>query len=115
MIFGLEELVDGTLLNLLSEHGIVALTIETGQHDEPEAIDRAEAAIWIALVSAGLLPERLVPEATEARKLLARDSQHLPRALEMRELPVPDVDEDSASVACFYSISCQISLPVPRR
>ena len=84
MIFGLEELVDGTLLNLLSEHGIVALTIETGQHDEPESIDRAEAAIWIALVSAGLLPERLVPEATEARKLLARDSQHVPRALEMR-------------------------------
>ena len=53
MIFGLEELVDGTLLNLLSEHGIVALTIETGQHDEPESVDRAEAAIWIALVSAG--------------------------------------------------------------
>jgi succinylglutamate desuccinylase len=93
MIFGLEELVDGTLLNLLSEHGIVALTIETGQHDEPEAIDRAEAAIWIAIVSAGLLPERLVPgllperlvpEVTEARKLLARDSQYVPRALEMR-------------------------------
>ena len=84
MIFGLEELVDGTLLNLLSTHGIVALTIETGQHEEPEAIDRAEAAVWIALVSAGLLPERLVPEATEARKRLARDSAHVPRALEMR-------------------------------
>ena len=47
-------------------------------------MDRAEAAIWIAIVSAGLLPERLVPEATEARKLLARDSMSVPRALEMR-------------------------------
>lgn len=84
MIFGLEELVDGTLLNLLSENGVVALTVETGQHDEPEAIDRAEAAIWIAIVSAGLLPERRVPEATTARKLLRRDVGHLPRALEMR-------------------------------
>lgn len=84
MIFGLEELVDGTLLNLLSENGVVALTVETGQHEEPAAIDRAEAAIWIAIVSAGLLPERLVPEATEARKLLRRDAGHLPRALEMR-------------------------------
>lgn len=84
MIFGLEELVDGTLLNLLSENGVVALTVETGQHEEPAAIDRAEAAIWIAIVSAGLLPERLVPEATEARKLLGRDAGHLPRALEMR-------------------------------
>ena len=85
MIFGLEELVDGTLLNLLSEHGIVALTVETGQHDEPAAVDRAEAAIWVALVSAGLLPERLVPEISEARELLERTVRHLPRALEMRQ------------------------------
>ena len=84
MIFGLEELVDGTLLNLLSIHGIVALTIETGQHEEPEAIDRAEAAVRIALVGACVLPKRLVREATEARKRLARDSTHVPRALEMR-------------------------------
>lgn len=85
MVFGLEELVDGTLLNLLSDHGLIALTVETGQHDEMEAIDRAEAAIWIAMVSAGLLPERLVPEATTGRKLLRRDSNYLPRALEMRQ------------------------------
>ncbi len=85
MIFGLEELVDGTLLNLLSEHGIVALTVETGQHDEPEAIDRAEAAIWIALVGAGILAERRVPEIGDAREILQRSVAHLPRALEMRE------------------------------
>lgn len=85
MIFGLEELVDGTLLNLLSEHGIVAVTVETGQHDEPEAVDRAEAALWIALVTSGVLPERRAPEVTEARKLLQRAVRHLPRALEMRQ------------------------------
>ncbi|MDX1647738.1 MAG: succinylglutamate desuccinylase/aspartoacylase family protein [Longimicrobiales bacterium] len=96
MIFGLEELVDGTLLNLLSEHGIVALTVETGQHDEPASVDRAEAAIWIALVSAGLLPERLVPELTEARKLLKRATGHLPRALEMRQKR--DVEEGDGFV-----------------
>jgi succinylglutamate desuccinylase len=84
MVFGLEELVDGTLLNLLSENGVVALTVETGQHDEPEAVDRAEAAIWIAIVSSGVLPERLVPEASAARALLHKDAGHLPRALEMR-------------------------------
>jgi predicted deacylase len=84
MIFGLEEQVDGTLVNLLSEHGIVALTVETGQHAEPAAVDRAEAAVWIAIVAAGLLPERLVPEAARGRELLRSDSAHLPRALEMR-------------------------------
>ncbi|NNF12409.1 MAG: hypothetical protein HKN72_04270 [Gemmatimonadetes bacterium] len=85
MIFGLEELVDGTLLNLLSEHGIVAVTLESGQHDEPAAVDRAEAALWIAVVSAGLLPEHAVPEVVQARKRLEIDVEHLPRALEMRQ------------------------------
>lgn len=84
MIFGLEEQVDGTLLNLLSEHGLIAITVETGQHDERAAVDRAEAAIWIAVVAAGLLPDRLAPEATDGRKLLQRITGHLPRALEMR-------------------------------
>ena len=84
MIFGLEEQVDGTLLNLLSDHGLIAITVETGQHYEPASIDRAAAAIWIAVVTSGILPERLVPEVTAARKLLRRDSGHLPRALEMR-------------------------------
>lgn len=84
MIFGLEEQVEGTLLDLLSSNGIVSITIETGQHEEEEAVDRAEAAIWLGVVAAGLLPERLVPEVTAGRKLLRRDTHHLPRALEMR-------------------------------
>lgn len=86
MILGLEETVDGTLLDMLSERGFIAITVETGQHDEAAAVDRAEAAVWIAIVAAGLLPERLVPEATGARKRLQRDTGHVPRALEMRYL-----------------------------
>lgn len=84
MILGLEELVDGTLLNILSEHGVVALTVETGQHDEPESIDRAEAALWIGLVEAGLLTEEQAPEVVTARALLQRDSAHVPHVMEMR-------------------------------
>jgi succinylglutamate desuccinylase len=84
MIFGLEELVDGTLLNLMSEHGLIAMTIETGQHDEAEAIDRAEAAVWIALVTSGVLDATDVPELEPSRALLRSASGHLPRALEMR-------------------------------
>lgn len=102
MIFGLEELVDGTLLNLLSEHGIVALTLESGQHDEPAAVDRAEAAIWIALAASGVLPEHRVPELTEARELLERDVRHLPRALEMRHKH-DVVDDDGFIMEPGYS------------
>jgi predicted deacylase len=102
MIFGLEELVDGTLLNLLSEHGVVAITVETGQHDEPASIDRAEAAIWIGLVAAGLFAEHALPEASAARKLLQRDAGHLPRALEMR-YKRDVVDGDGFTMAPGYS------------
>jgi succinylglutamate desuccinylase len=84
MIFGLEEQVDGTLVNLLSEHGLVAITVETGQHTEPAAVDRAESAIWVGIVAAGLLPDNLVPQVGEARRRLRRDTGHLPRALEVR-------------------------------
>lgn len=84
MIFGLEELVDGTLLNLLSDLGMISITVETGQHDEPAAIDRAEAAIWIAVVASGVLPEGAVPEVDEARKMLQNATVKVPRALEMR-------------------------------
>lgn len=84
MIFGLEELVDGTLLNLLSEHGVVALTVETGQHDEPKAVDRAESAVWLALVSSGVLAHEDAPDLEAQHRRLGRDSTAIPRALEMR-------------------------------
>jgi predicted deacylase len=102
MIFGLEEQVEGTLLDLLSRQGIVSITIETGQHQEEAAVDRAASAIWLALVAAGLLPERLVPEATEARKLLRRDTDHLPTALEMRYRR-PKLDGDGFQMDPGYS------------
>lgn len=83
MILGLEELVDGTLLAFLSRHGIVGAVYETGQHAEPRAVDRAEAGVWLAAAAVGLLPESLLPETAAARKLLARDTGHLPTAMEM--------------------------------
>ena len=83
MILGLEELVDGTLLAFLGGHGIVGVAYESGQHDEPRAVDRAEAGIWLTVATVGLLEQTHLPEATEGWKLLAHDSGHLPKAMEM--------------------------------
>lgn len=84
MILGLEELIDGTMLEYLGRLGFITAGFEGGQHQEPEAVERIEAALWIAIAAAGLLPEQRIPELTRARKRLARDSRHLPRVLEMR-------------------------------
>ena len=84
MILGLEELVKGTLLGFLGAHGLVAVAFESGQHLEPKAVDRAEAGIWISLVTAKLLPEGRVPMLAGGKKALQREAVGLPRALEMR-------------------------------
>lgn len=84
LVLGLEELVDGTLHDYLAGRGVVTLAFESGQHEEPEAVDRAEAAIWILLASTGLLPESDLPEVAAARRLLARAGRSLPRVVELR-------------------------------
>jgi succinylglutamate desuccinylase len=83
MVLGLEELVEGTLLAYLGRHGIVGVTYETGQHEEPAAVDRAEAGIWLAITAARLVPEDRLPESSVGRKLLQRETEALPRVLEM--------------------------------
>lgn len=84
MILGLEELVDGTLLAFLGHHGLVAVVFESGQHDEPESVERAEAGIWIAVAAAGLVSHARLPQASDGWKRLHRETRVLPRALEMR-------------------------------
>jgi hypothetical protein len=84
MVLGLEELVDGTIIQHFGERGVVALTVETGQHDAPESVDYAEAAIWVALKALGMLPGELTEAALEGERELRRASAHLPPALEMR-------------------------------
>lgn len=84
MVLGLEELVDGTLIQFFGERGLVAVTVETGKHDAPEAVERAEAAIWIALRSLDMLEPEALQKAEAGERLLRRASEGLPRALEMR-------------------------------
>ncbi len=84
MILGLEERVEGTLLAFLGRHGLVAVMFETGQHEEPLAVERAEAGIWVEIAALGLLTEGGLPEATAGRKLLRRGMEELPNLMEMR-------------------------------
>jgi len=81
---GLEEELNGTLTDHFTELGAIALSVETGQHDDPHSIDRAEAAIWIAMDVAGLLPEGYQAELEEARALLVLEGHGLPEAVEVR-------------------------------
>ncbi|MCA9757976.1 MAG: succinylglutamate desuccinylase/aspartoacylase family protein [Candidatus Eisenbacteria bacterium] len=56
-ILGLEEQLDGTLLEHIGSTGWVTLGCEGGQHDDPVAVDNLEAVLWLAMVGAGMIPE----------------------------------------------------------
>lgn len=82
-VLGLEEELAGTVTSYANRLGLVALAFESGQHDEPESVDRAEAAIWIALETSGVLPAGR-PEVEASRRLLRAESSGLPHVVEVR-------------------------------
>ncbi|NNF28399.1 MAG: hypothetical protein HKN73_14335 [Gemmatimonadetes bacterium] len=84
LVLGLEELVEGTLVGRLSEEGWTTAVFECGQHTEPEARDRAAAAIWILVRQARLLEPQAVPEAEAGHDALSREYGRFPKFLEMR-------------------------------
>jgi len=71
IVLGLEEQIDGTLLEYVNNLGVITMGLEAGQHDALSSIDNHEAAIWIATVAAGNLRSADLPELDKYRSLLA--------------------------------------------
>ena len=102
VVLGLEEEIEGTLTHYLSEKGLVAISFESGQHEEPKSIDRAEAAIWITLATVGCLPdddERVI----SARALLSEAFDHLPAVVDVRYRHAITPDDEFRMLPGFVS------------
>ncbi len=82
-ILGLEETIDGGLLEYLNNRGCRAVGIEGGQHGDPRTVDRLEAAIWITLATMGFVDEREVEAVPAARQLLVEAVRGVPRVVEI--------------------------------
>lgn len=74
IVLGLEEQIEGTMLEYVNNLGAVTMGFEAGQHDAQTSIDHHEAVIWIALVAAGLLRTEAAPEFERSRAILERAS-----------------------------------------
>jgi len=74
IVLGLEEQIDGTLLEYVNNLGLITMGVEAGQHDDSISVDNHEAAIWIATLAAGNLTSGDVPELEKFRERLARTS-----------------------------------------
>ena len=83
MVLGFEEEIGGTLANYLCERGVIGIGLEAGQHSEPLAAERAEAAVWIAIGATGLIANG-EPELADARRRLAGGASTLPTSVEVR-------------------------------
>jgi succinylglutamate desuccinylase len=83
LILGLEEQIDGALIEYLDNAGAVAMGVEGGQHLAPESVDNLESAIWLALDAARMLAADAVALAPH-RERLQRASRGYPRVVEVR-------------------------------
>lgn len=99
ILLGLEESLEGTLLNWVNQAGHVAIGFEAGQHEAPESLARHEAALWLTLVSCGCLTEgdaERVAGLSARRALLAEATRGLPATLELRHRHAIRPEDDFA-------------------
>jgi succinylglutamate desuccinylase len=53
IVLGLEEQIDGTLLEYINNLGAITMGFEAGQHDAITSVDHHEALIWNAVIATG--------------------------------------------------------------
>ncbi len=83
VILGLEEQVDGVLSGYFTRRGCISVSIEGGQHDDPESIDNLTACLWVALVAAGLVDRERTPERDVSYAMLESRRGTLPPVMEV--------------------------------
>jgi len=93
IILGLEEQIDGSLLEYVNNLGHVTMGAEAGQHRAASSVDHHEAFVWLALVNAGMLDAADAPQLGDHRRSLREASHHLHGFMEVRHRH-PIVAED---------------------
>ena len=83
LVLGLEEELAGTLAGFLTYRSITVMGFEAGQHVDPVSVDRAEAAIWVALDSCEVVVPDL-EQVVHAREFLRRETNSAARIVEIK-------------------------------
>ncbi len=99
-VLGLEECIGGTVTDYLNSRGAVTIGFEAGQHDAVEAVDCAEAALWLALAGAGIVPADR-EEVHAAYRVLDAEAGELPRFMEVRHYHPVRADDGFRMVAGY--------------
>lgn len=82
VILGLEECIDGACMEYFNRRGMIAMAVEGGRHQDPVSIDNLEAAVWLVLDAARMLPSGQV-DLDACRATLSRSAAGQPPVLEI--------------------------------
>ncbi len=74
ILLGIEEQLEGTLLEHLNNDGAVTLGFEGGQHLSVRTVENHRAIVLLGLVNAGIVDRRDLPELDTALELLSSET-----------------------------------------
>jgi succinylglutamate desuccinylase len=94
LLLGLEEVLEGTLLDYMEDQGHPYVLFEGGQHRGVDTVASLEAATWHVLAALGAVSTADVPAFAEHDLALRRAVEHEPRALEISYLHEIHPDDD---------------------
>ena len=83
-ILGLEEQIDGSLLEYMNNLGMVTLGVEAGRHDDPFTVEIMAAVIRLVLLGAGMFRPEDASDAVVAHDLLMNSARSMPGLTEIR-------------------------------
>lgn len=83
ILLGIEEQLDGTMLEYLNNAGAVTLGFEGGQHDSHKTVENHRAMVWLAMVNAGVIEASSIPDVGRYREQLA-SGEHDSHIFEVR-------------------------------
>lgn len=75
ILLGIEEQLDGTMLEYLNNAGAVTLGFEGGQHLSAKTVENHEAMVWFALANSNILDAGHIRNFETQRRLLARGTR----------------------------------------
>jgi predicted deacylase len=93
ILLGIEEQLEGTMLEYLNNKGAVTLGFEGGQHYSAETIANHEALVWLALANSGIMAGKDIPEFETIRHGLKTASGR-ERIVEVRHREAIDEKDD---------------------
>ncbi len=95
ILLGIEEQLEGTILEYLNNRGLVTFGYEAGQHYAESTVNNHEALIWLGLVNAGILKREDSAEFQRHYDVL-RSATSKPRVVEVRyRHAITDADDFS--------------------